>query len=115
MQRLAMGLSMAIVTVAIGASSMAAFAQSDPNTPTGPNNPNPPPQLTGSLAPTPCGVGANTASNGVPATPPAASPGQPQGAQTGTADNKPSTRAGCPAPDHPTGATPPAPAATPHP
>jgi hypothetical protein len=118
MKRWTLGLSIAIV--AIGTSSgpwgLAAFAQSNPNTPTGPNNPNPPSQLTGSLAPTPCGVGANIASNGIPAPPPVASPGASQGAQTGTADNKPSTNTGCTTPDRPAGAPMPAPApATTHP
>ncbi|HWE71541.1 MAG TPA: hypothetical protein VG328_00155 [Stellaceae bacterium] len=117
MKRLTNGLSIAIVTMGLAAGSMAAFAQTNPNAPTGPNNPNEPPQLTGARAPMPCGADAKAASNGKPATPPAASPGKPQESQADAANGKSSTSAGCTAPDHPAGATTPAPApaGAPHP
>jgi hypothetical protein len=108
--------SFAIGLLMVTATLSTAFAQTDTNAPTGPNNPNPPAQLTGSQVPPPCGPAANV---GTGATSPAASAGQPQGAQgvrqTGPAKDKSSAAAGCAGPDHPAGESAPAPANAPHP
>lgn len=114
MKRFAMGLSISTVIVMLGA---AAFAQTDPNTPTGPNNPNPPAALTGQQTPMPCGP--SLASNGTGATAPTTTAAQPQAAQGNRPASEPkdksSAATGCAGSDHPAGASGSAPASAPHP
>lgn len=114
MKRFAIALSIGILTV-----GTAAFAQTDPNAPTGPNNPNPPAQLTGSQAPLPCNPAANAASNSAGMTAPGAMTTPAQGTQgdrqTSAAKGQAAAGAGCAAPDHPVGGSAPAPANGPHP
>ena len=105
-------LALSMMTLTLGT----ALAQTDPNTPTGPNNPNPPAQLTGQQAQPPCDPVANNASNGSGAASSMASPapspaGQPSSAATG----KMAAGPGCAGQDHPASGSMPAPATVPHP
>jgi hypothetical protein len=114
MKRFAVGLSISTMMMI----SAAAFAQTDPNTPTGPNNPNPPAELTGQASSMmPCNPAANLASNSAPS--PMAAAGQAAGAQgsqqTNGMNNKSPTAAGCATQDHPAGGSAPKPATAPHP
>ena len=98
-----------------------ALAQTDPNAPTGPFNPNPPAQFAGQQVPLPCGLAANQSSNSASTPSPTASAGQPQrpttegDRQAGAAKDNPSAGAGCAGQDHPGGGSSPAPANAPHP
>jgi len=108
-------IALSIVTVTLGT----ALAQTDPNAPTGPYNPNPPAQLTGSQAPPPCNLAANGASEGSGTASPTASAEQPQvgkaGQQVGAANGKPVAPAGCAGQDRPAGGSTPGPANPSHP
>ena len=100
---------LSIATVIVGT----ALAQTDPNAPTGPYNPNPPAQFAGQQVPLPCDLAANGASNKSGATSPGASAG-PQAGQTGQQDSaakdKLTAGAGCAGQDRPAGGSAPAPA-----
>jgi hypothetical protein len=113
MKQFVLGLSVGLVAFAT-----AALAQTDPNTPTGPNNPNPPAELTGQASPMPCGPPTNLASNSAGTTSPMAAAGQAQSAQaarqTSEAKDKLSAATGCAGQDHPAGASTPAPGTAPH-
>ena len=106
MKALVIGLSMAIVIVGT------ALAQTDPNAPTGPYNPNPPAQFAGQQVPLPCDLAAG-ANNKSGAPSPGASTG-PQAGQTGQQDSaakdKLAAGTGCAGQDRPAGGSAPAPA-----
>ena len=108
MKAFVIGLSMAIVTLGT------AVAQTDPNAPTGPFNPNPPAQFAGQQVPLPCDVaaGVNTQSG---ATAPGAStaPQAPQaGQQDSAAKDKMAAGTACAGQDRPASGSAPSPAPT---
>ena len=108
-------IALSIVTAALGS----ALAQTDPNAPTGPFNPNPPAQIVGQQMPITCAPPANGAGNGAGTTAPGAAAGQAPGTQAdkqaSAAKDQPAAGAGCAAQDHPVGGSTPAPANPPHP
>lgn len=108
-------IALSIVTVTLGS----ARAQTDPNAPTGPFNPNPPAQIVGQQTPIACAPPANGTSNAAGATAPSGSAAQAPGAQTGkqanAAKDQPAAGAGCAGQDHPGGGSTPSPANPPRP
>ena len=106
-------IALSIMTATLGS----AFAQTDPNAPTGPNNPNPPAQIVGQQMP--CAPSATVASNGAGTPVPGASAGQAPGTQTdkqaSAAKDQAAAGIGCAGPDHPASGSTPAPATAPRP
>lgn len=105
--------ALSIMTVTLGS----ALAQTDPNAPTGPNNPNPPAQIVGQQMP--CAPSANGTSNGASAITPGVAAGQAPRTQTDrpaiAAKDQATAGIGCAGTDHPGGGSTPAPANPPRP